>query len=257
MRRALLITGLCLALGGCFNRGELLTGSTGRENNIATSEQGWRDIAARWRGVYEKDPTNATAALNYGRALRMMGMRAQALAVLETGAIKNTNNMPLLGEFARALADNGQFAQALDVVSRAHTPDRPDWRLLNVQGAVLDQLGRNGEAQEAYATALRLAPGEPSVLSNLGLSYALSNQLPKAEQVLRQAYAHPRADMRVRQNLSLVIALQGRFDEADQLARRDLDPEAAAQNTATLRAMLSQANNWQKLKQLDGKKTAG
>ena len=39
------------------------------------------------------------------------------------------------------------FQQALDVLNRAHTQDQPDWRILSVQGAVLDQMGRHAEAQ--------------------------------------------------------------------------------------------------------------
>jgi Flp pilus assembly protein TadD len=49
-----------------------------------------------------------------------------------------------------------------------------------VQGAVLDQMGRHEEAQRYYASALRIVPDEPSVLSNLGLSYALSKDLKRA-----------------------------------------------------------------------------
>ena len=86
---------------------------------------------------------------------------------------------PLLGAYGRALADTGDFNQALDVLGRAHTPDQPDWRILSAQGAVLDQMGRHEEARRYYASALKIVPDEPSVLSNLGLSYALSKDLPQ------------------------------------------------------------------------------
>ena len=82
-------------------------------------------------------------------------------------------------------------------------------------------------------------PDEPSVLSNLGLSYVLSKNLPKAEEVLRQAYATGRADARVRQNLALAIGLQGRFAEAEQIVRADLPAEEAAANVAYLKQMLN------------------
>ena len=48
-------------------------------------------------------------------------------------------------------------------------------------------MGRHDEAQRYYATALRIVPDEPSVLSNLGLSYALSKDLVRAEATLRRA----------------------------------------------------------------------
>src|SRR5439155_26743158 len=149
----------------------------------------------------------------YARVLRAIGQRAQASAVLEQASIVNPNNRALLGAYGRALADTGNNAQALEVLARAHTPDQPDWRILSVQGVVLDQLARYEEAQRHYASALRIVPDEPSVLSNLGLSYALAKDLKRAEATLRRATANGAVDRRVRQNLALVVGLQGRFAE--------------------------------------------
>ena len=131
---------------------------------------------------YRANPKDADAALAYGQALRATGQRAQAAAVLEQATIANPGNKALLAAYGRALADNGNFQQAFDVLSRAHSPDNPDWRMLSVQGTALDQLGRHDEARRYYASALKIVPGEPSVLSNLGLSYMLSKDLPKAEE---------------------------------------------------------------------------
>ena len=141
---------------------------------------------------YRANPKDADAALAYGQALRATGQRAQAAAVLEQATIAHPGNKALLAAYGRALADNGNFQAAFDVLTRAHTPDNPDWRILSVQGTALDQLGRHDEARSYYASALKIVPDEPSVLSNLGLSYVLSKDLPKAEETLRQAYASGR-----------------------------------------------------------------
>ncbi|WP_040771576.1 tetratricopeptide repeat protein, partial [Rhodopseudomonas sp. B29] len=180
------------------------------------------------------------AAMAYGEALRSIGHRSQAVAVLEKAALANPGNKKLLGAYGRALADAGNFQMALDTLSNAHSPENPDWRILSVQGTVLDQMGRHDDARRYYASALNLAPGEPSVLSNLGMSYVLTRELPKAEQSLRQAYASGRADARVRQNLALVIGLEGRFNEAADIARADLPPDEAAANVAYLKQMLNE-----------------
>ncbi len=103
-------------------------------------------------------------------------------------------------------------------------------------------MGRHDEAQRYYATALRIVPDEPSVLSNLGLSYALSKDLVRSEKTLRRAAAQSRVDPRVRQNLALVIGLQGRFAEAETIAQADLPSTEAAANVAYLRQMLAQQN---------------
>jgi Flp pilus assembly protein TadD len=111
-----------------------------------------------------------------------------------------------------------------------------------VQGTALDQMGRHEEARSYYASALKIAPGDPGVLSNLGLSYMLSRDLPKAEDALRQAYASPRANARVRQNLGLVVGLQGRFAEAETIVKADLPPDQAAANVAYLKEMLTRSD---------------
>jgi Flp pilus assembly protein TadD len=86
---------------------------------------------------------------------------------------------------------------------------------------------------------LKIVPDEPTVLSNLGLSYVLSRDLPKAEEILRRAYAGGKADSRVRQNLGLVVGLQGRFAEAETIVKADLPADEAAANVAYLKEMLT------------------
>lgn len=203
-----------------------------------------RTVVEAWGERYRVTPNDPDAAINYAQALRATGQRAQAVAVLEQASLQNPKHMALLGAYGRALADTGAYKQSLDVLNRAHTPDQPDWRILSVQGAVLDQMGRHEEAQRYYATALRIVPDEPSVLSNLGLSYALSKDLVRAESTLRRASLQSRVDPRVRQNLALVVGLQGRFQEAEKIAQADLPSEAAAANVAYLRQMLAQQNGW-------------
>ena len=210
------------------------------------SDAAWRRDLDGYGAQYHADPTKVDVALHYAQALRATGQRAQAVAVLERLSMQNPHDKIVLGEYGRALADAGDYEQALDVLGRAHSPDQPDWRLLSAQGAVLDQLGRHTEAQRYYQTALKIVPDEPTVLSNLGLSYALSKDLPNAEATLRRAAEHRSVDPRVRQNLALVIGLQGRFAEAEQIASADLPPDQAAANVAYLRKMLARNNDAQK-----------
>ena len=238
-----------LALGGCSTTAGTgdTTGSIAT-NSAPRSAVQWRQEMDTWGERYRASPADPDAAVRYAQALRAIGQRAQAAAVLEQAAIHNTDNRAVLGAYGRALADNGNFQQALDVLNRAHTQDQPDWRILSVQDAVLDQMGRHPEAQRYYASALRLKPDEPSVLSNLGLSYALSKNLREAETTLRRAAEQRGAEPKVRQNLALVVGLQGRFQEAETIARGDLSEGEAAANVAYLRQMLAQQGEWKKTK---------
>jgi Flp pilus assembly protein TadD len=232
-----LVGALALPVAGCktTSSDSDVTGSIG-----ASSSGDLRRDVDRWGARYRENPEDPEVAINYAQALRATDQRAQAVAVLEQVALRHPQNKALLGAYGRALADVGRFDQALDVLSRAHTPDQPDWRVLSAQGAVLDQLGRHQDAQRHYASALKIQPNNPGVLSNLGLSYALSKDLTQAETTLRRAVALPGADSKVRQNLALVLGLQGRFAEAEAIARADLPPDQAAENVAALRQMVAE-----------------
>jgi Flp pilus assembly protein TadD len=226
-------------LGGCQTMSDITGSITSKAEPAPAPDADPRRAVDVWGERYRANPKDADAALAYGQALRATGQRAQAVAVFEQANIANPGNRALLAGYGRALADNGDFQQAFDVLTRAHTPDNPDWRILSVQGTVLDQLGRHDEARNYYASALKIVPEEPSVLSNLGLSYVLSKDLPKAEETLRRAYATGKADARVRQNLGLVVGLQGRFAEAETIVKADLPAEQAAANVAYLKEMLN------------------
>ena len=235
---AVVVLGLC----SCQTVGTSdITGSLGEKAETGRAADPPRELDA-YRDRFRANPGDADAALQYGKALRIAGQRSQAVAVLEQATIAHPSNKALLAGYGRALADNGNFQQAYDVLSRAHSPDDPDWRILSAQGTALDQLGRHDEARQYYASALKIAPDEPSVLSNLGLSYALSKDLVRAELTLRRAIVRPNADQRVRQNLALVVGLQGRFSEAEAIAKADLPPQIAAANMGYLRQMLAQQN---------------
>jgi Flp pilus assembly protein TadD len=238
---------LAAGLGGCQTAGMSdVTGSLGAKAETKSERHSGTDphrTVEVYGERFRANPKDSDAALKYGLALRAIGQRAQAVAVLERAAILNPGNKMVLAGWGRALADNGQSQQAFDVLSRAHTPANPDWRILSVQGTTLDKLGRHEDARRYYASALRIMPDEPSVLSNLGMSYILTKELSKAEETLRRAYAGAPVDSRIRQNLALVVGLQGRFDEAEGIVKADLPVDEAAANVAYLKQMLGRGAN--------------
>jgi Flp pilus assembly protein TadD len=242
------------ALGGCAGpKKELTTGSVPASTAVSSSMSAAQlaQAADSIGKAYERNPNDRNTGLNYANALRMTGRNEQALAVMQQVAIKFPNDRDVLAAYGKSQAAAGQLEQALSTITRAQTPDRPDWKLKSAEGAILDQLGRSGEARARYRDALDIQPNEPSVLSNLGMSYLLAKDLKTAETYLRSAASQPGADSGVRQNLALAVGLQGRFQEAEEIASRELSPDQAEANVAYLRAMLAQQNNWQKLAKSD------
>ena len=234
------------ALSGCKTVSmDDITGSIAAPTKPASSSQAdLRAFSEQLRRLYEAHPGDKKIAMAYAKSLRARGLNDQAAAVMENIAIKYPKDHAVLAAFGKALADDGQLQRAQDVLSHADSPDDPNWSVVSTRGSIADQLGDHQAARQFYETALKLAPGEPSVMSNLGLSYALSHDLTDAENVMRQAAASPRADMRERQNLALVLALQGKFAEAEKVSERDLPPDQARENVASIRQMISQSNDW-------------
>ncbi|MGE7413450.1 tetratricopeptide repeat protein [Methylobacterium tarhaniae] len=253
LRRLVVAAAVALMASGCLSRQPLTTGSI---DASAPADTARRDIG-RLATRYEKDPAEIGTAMAYAQALRATDQGAQAAAVLQQTALRNPKNPAVLAAYGKSLAEIGRFTEAAEVLRNAHSPANPDWRVLSAQGAVADQMGDHVQAQRYYEAALKIVPGEPVVLSNLGLSYALAKRLPEAESTLRQASADPRADGRVRQNLALVLGLQGRFSEAEQVLTRDLGPAEAAQNVAALRAVVSQPNAWKAIRSAEKKSPHG
>ena len=177
-------TAACSTTGGSDVTGSIASAPS---SSTPRTEAEWRRSLDMWGDRYKRNPNDVEAAIGYARALRATEQRAQAVAVLEQASIRNPNEMPLLGAYGRALADAGQYQQALDALGKAHTPDNPDWRILNAQGAVLDQMGRHADAQRHYTAALKIVPEEPSILSNLALSYVLveTSSRPRQRSVVR------------------------------------------------------------------------
>ncbi|HTJ58338.1 MAG TPA: tetratricopeptide repeat protein [Devosiaceae bacterium] len=201
-------------------------------------------LAAR----YKADPRDKRTIIYYAAALRAAGQPAQAVSVIEAGMVYAPNDVDLKVEYARALSAAGRYDQALNVITDAIQPDAPDWSSLLVKGAILDQLGRNAEARAVYGQALLIAPNEPSLEANLGLSYAMTNDLTNAEAHLRKAVAMPGATSKIRQNLAFVVGLEGRFNEAQTLFAAELPPDQVASNMAYIKSLLTQQNRWAAIK---------
>ena len=240
-----------VSLAGCAGKDRMTTGSVGRDASRSLETMSGRELASSVDTLgrsYTRNPKDVNAAMRYAQALQMNGRNDQALAVMRKLAIEHPSERQVLAGYGKALAAAGELEPALDAVRRAQTPEYPDWKLISAEAAILDQLGQQNEARRLYTRALEMKPGEPTVLSNLGMSHLLGGDLKGAERYLRQASQASGADSRVRQNLALVVGLQGRFSEAEEIATREMSADQAKANVTYLRSMLAQQNTWSQLR---------
>jgi Flp pilus assembly protein TadD len=191
-----------------------------------------------WGKEYAKDPRALEPALNFARNLKALGAKQRALAVLQQAGMFHGESRELAGEYGRLALDLDQVTLANRLLAAADDPVNPDWRIVSARGTVLAKQGNYGEAIPYYERALSLAHNQPSVMSNLALAHAMNGEPARAEAMLRHAAAADRDSLKIRQNLALVLGLQGKYAEAKLLASRDLSPESAAENTEYLRRVV-------------------
>ncbi len=196
-----------------------------------------------WLAELQKNPKDEECAYEASRNLRLIGSVERAIEIAAIGLQSNENSGRLWGSLGLGLLANRQNNEAVMALTKAigFVPNDP--QLHNGLGIALDSLNRFDLAAKAYNDGLRLSPNDSSILSNLGLSYALAGNLPLAEATLRRASNAYDAPIQARQNLALIIGLQGRLAEAEKIASQDLPPEAARSNIAYIREMIGGNNS--------------
>jgi Flp pilus assembly protein TadD len=244
---AALIIASSLALGACQNKSAGLDGADPLTTG-STSQPSLKQTA-RLGKSWQKDPKNLRLGLAYAGQLEKLGQNDQQLQVLATLAQYHPEDPALLATYGRELMQAGRPDQAEPILAKAIASGSSDWKVYSAMGSALDQQAKYAEARDYYQRALKIAPGNAKVMNNLGMSYALEGDLKQAETTLREASDLPagKSEPRLRQNLALVVGLQGRFDEARQIASADLPPSEVESNMAYLRKMLSQPDTWQQL----------
>lgn len=207
--------------------------------------------AAFWGAEFETDPADAEAGAGLAQALRGLGRNDEAAEAATKALIAHPDDETLLLELARAHIARGQGFYGIEPARRAAVLVPRDWRPLTLLAVAYEQAERDEEAETAHRQALALAPNEATPLANYAMHLAGKGDLAGAEAQLRRAIALPSAGIQVRQNLALVVGLQGRLPEAEKLARADLPPEQVNNNLAYLRAAIGQAGasrSWDSLK---------
>ena len=243
--RGLAALAACLMLGACGQLPDLgspemmAVSQPARQPEMSSQPASDLEKATDyWGQKYAKNPRDLKNALSYARNLKAMGQKRRAMSVLQQASIFHGHNKELAGDYGRLALEFGQLSVAKRLLAAADNPTRPDWKVISARGTVLAKEGKYGEAIPFYERALSLAHNHPSLVNNLALAHAMSGEAERAEGLLRQASITNPASPKIRQNLALVLNLQGRYDEAKQIASQDLSPEKAAKNTAALRRIV-------------------
>lgn len=204
-----------------------------------------------WANEYQKDAGNLATTVELMRALRGIGSHDRVLEIATTALPIHPESHEIFLELGRSFMSQSKYDQAAQAFVRsADLAPATEATPLAALGLAFDRLEEHDKAQQAYQYALDRQPDRATTLSNYGLSLALTGQLDAAETALRKAVLVPGADVRVRQNLALVLGLQGRYDEM-----RAVDPHAPPRsieaNQRALQEMITPSKNYEDLQSLD------
>jgi Flp pilus assembly protein TadD len=163
-----------LLAGGRDPRLALLSG------DLSLARANYGSALASYRSAQDAPATRAAALQGQGIALALMGRSGEALSALQSA----------VAEFPAG------------------------WRAWNALGSEYDHRGRWAEAEEAYAHALTVSPGDPLVLNNRGYSRLLQHKRTEAVADLVAALQKRPDFPEARTNLRLALAIGGDYDRA-------------------------------------------
>lgn len=201
-----------------------------------------------WSDEYAKNTKDIEAGVALADLLRRIGSFERSIEIVQQVLPNAPQNPQLWTSLGLSLTSAQRGGDAIGPLQRAMVLSPKDSRLPSALGVAFDQIGQADMARAAYQQALLLAPEDPGILTNYGFSLILAGDTKQAEALLRRAVANPAAPAQARQNLAMAVGLQGRFEEAQLIAARDVPPDQAAQNVAWLRAMVDQPSRWNALR---------
>lgn len=235
-----------LLLGACSASTDLLPSiamkpsdtTTGATTSSDTPQTELQKATVYWGQQYAKNPAELQPALNYAKDLKALGEKTKAMSVLQQAALIHGSDQELAGEYGRLALEMDQIGIANQMLTVADDPTKPDWRVISARGTVMAKQGKYDEAVPFYERALTLSPNNPTVMNNLAMAYAMTGDPKKAEGILRQALDAPGSTPKVRENLALVLGLQGRYDESKAIATGVLSTDTASANANYLQQMV-------------------
>lgn len=243
---AALLAGACSSPNDTTNLSGLLspsdkTADAGADGNgVAQPKTELDKAVAYWGEQHKKSPKDLKAALAYAKNLKAAGHKEQAFGVLQDIAVLHGDSKELASEMGRLALEFDNIAGAEKLLAMADDPMKPDWRVISARGTVLAKQSKYEDAIPMFERALTVSPNQASVMNNLGMAHIANGNPAKAEEMLRRAVAASN-DPKMKQNLALVLGLQGKHDEAKTVRASTGVAETASADTDYIKRMAKAA----------------
>jgi tetratricopeptide (TPR) repeat protein len=214
-------------------------------------------------------PTNAEAEQSYQAGKTALGEKKMSMALdsLKKATLLDQDNSKYVVDYSIALAEDRQFAEAIDILRRyiQRNPgdreaynqlgkiyllnDQPDAAnqaftraipvsVLNNYATSLKKLGNAAEAESIFKLALSINPKDSEILFNLGNLYNAENKLEEARNKYLEAIQIRPGFAEAHYNLGLIFSKLGDNPKAVQHLEKYLQLSPNARNAETIRAYM-------------------
>lgn len=182
----------------------------------------------------QKDPQSAEAYYGLGRVEYTTGNYQLALNSYERATVLQPKSIgPLLGQ-AQVLRQMNKYDSAIEKINAAMKLAPNDFRVLSELAVTYDLQGQERLAAPLYQELIRQAPDQAAIFNNLGINHLARNEYLEAVAAFHRAFELDSRDVRIRNNLAMAFALQGSEDQALRLFRETVGEAAAWNNLGYL-----------------------
>jgi Flp pilus assembly protein TadD len=179
-------------------------------------------------GILQESPNNTRAMEVKGDALSLLGEYDDAIAVFQALLAKDPDSVRAnIGMGRLKLQKDPRAAEAM--FQKVLNKDPQNQAALNNLGIARDLQGRHAEAQLTYRQVLAIDPNLDSAKVNMALSLAMSGQGPAAIELLRSEANRPGADMKVRHDFGVVLAMAGHRADAEAVLGENMGADQVRQ----------------------------
>ncbi|MER9894178.1 tetratricopeptide repeat protein [Mesorhizobium sp. M0119] len=154
----------------------------------------------------------ASAFVKTGDAYMRAGYPADAAKAYQAALAKAPNDGGAMLGLGSAMIEAGDIDAGMRALAQA-APLVNTSSAYNRLGVAQTFAGQTGQAQETFGQALRLAPGDLDVETNMALAAALEDNSAAALPLVQKIAAAPNAQLHHKRNIVVVYGLLGQADQ--------------------------------------------
>jgi len=172
-------------------------------------------------------PDLIEAQVAFARVSILVGAVDRGFAILTSLIEQYPENDQVRGELTRTYIKQGDFKAAALFMQPILDQQTTSAEHLNLGGKIAEVAGDTKRARDLFERALRKSPGNPTILQNMALSFAIAEDYPTAVALLQSVMDKPSGLISGKVALATVYALSGQLEAAMLLARGAMELEKA------------------------------